>query len=168
MYYNDQSDNHESVQSSQHIDDGRDGSGKLHRRKRSTQNTFNAHRSSNKTNMSMLADISKPVYYDGKEVTTAKDLLDNFKLDSFYECKEKLALDEDKPKEIDEKFLKMIQEARPGGHFFEHSVGDKMLYFKKIDRIRYDVVEAERMRKQQALEAELAKLRDEQGLNKKS
>ena len=37
-----------------------------------------------------------------------------------------------------------------------------MLYFKKVDRIKYDVVEAERLRKQALLESELAKLKEEQ------
>ena len=54
--------------------------------KKSSIPTFSAPRGSNKTNLSSVTgEISKPVFYNGKEITTAKDLLDNIKLDNFYE-----------------------------------------------------------------------------------
>jgi len=65
------------------------------------------------------------------------------------------------PPEIDDKFLELIKEQRPAGEYYQHSRGDKLLYLKRVDKLRYDVYEAEELRKQKKLEEELAQLKQE-------
>ena len=48
-------------------------------------NTFSQARGSNKTNTTLGNNFERPVVYNGVEITTAKDLLDNFKLESFHD-----------------------------------------------------------------------------------
>ena len=47
------------------------------------------------------------------------------------------------PPHIDEEFAKLIEEAKPAGNYFQQSLGDKLLYIKRIDKLKYDVVEQE-------------------------
>ena len=111
----------------------------------------------------------KTIIYEGKEIRTYDDLLANFHLDSFEECMRKKALVDpetgkslDKvPPEIDDKFLELIKAQRPAGEYYQHSRGDKLLYLKRVDKLRYDVYEAEELRKQKKLEEELEKLKQE-------
>ena len=107
-----------------------------------------------------------PIMFDGKEVNTIQDLMDNFKLDNYEDAKRKRemqAKDPDnpmpQPKDVDQAYWDQIQQYRPSGAYYEHSHGDKLLYMKKVDRIDYDLVDAFRARKQAQLEEELEKLK---------
>ena len=114
-----------------------------------------------------------PIMFDGKEINTIHDLINNFKLDTYEEAAEKRkhqVEDPDMPlptkNDIDENFWDMIQNYRPIGAYYEHSHGDKLLYMKKVDKINYDVVGAYRERREKQLEEELKKLKEEKEANK--
>jgi len=42
---------------------------------------------------------------------------------------------------IDPNFLQLVNESRPIGHYFEQTMGDKLLYIKRIDGLQYDILE---------------------------
>lgn len=94
--------------------------------------------------------------FDGKEISTIHDLIDNFKLDTYEEAKAKREAqveDPDNPvphpNDIDDYYWDLIHKYRPNGAYYEHSHGDKLLYMQKVDRIDYDLVNAHRLRKEQ-------------------
>lgn len=104
--------------------------------------------------------------YEGTEIKTVQDLLDNFHLDTFdvslVKNKAEAEADSLSPSKIDDIFAHLIHSERPGGQYYEHSLGDKLLYLKRVDKIKYDLVAAEKIRKQEALDKELAAMREEQ------
>ena len=63
------------------------------------------------------------------------------------------------PEFVDERFRKMIAEKRPKGEYYSQTMGDKLLYLKRIDGLDYDVVEQEQLRLQRKLEEELEMMR---------
>ena len=80
------------------------------------------------------ADIP-PIMFDGKEISTIHDLIDNFKLDTYEEAKAKREAqveDPDNPiphpNDIDDYYWDLIHKYRPNGAYYEHSHGDKLLY----------------------------------------
>ena len=122
------------------------------------------------TNAQQIAQLEiKPIIYEGKEINTMLDLLENFKLDTYQEAmarKEKELDDygnmvEAPPIPVDDTYWSMIDEKRPAGEYYQHSLGDKLLYMKRVDKIHYDLVEADKIRKEKQLEEELARLREE-------
>ena len=63
------------------------------------------------------------------------------------------------PAGIDEEFLRLIAEQRPGGEYYQQSQGDKLLYMKRIDRLRYDVAEREQERLAKKMEDEIERIK---------
>ena len=132
--------------------------------KSSAHGSIGTHRGSSKSHMTLE---EKPIMYEGKQIKTFDDLLANFHLESFQETMAKKAQIDpetgksmDKtPLEVDDEFLKLVHEARPKGEYYEHSRGDKLLYLKRVDKLRYDVYEAEEQRKAKKLNEELIQLK---------
>lgn len=102
-----------------------------------------------------------PIVFDGKVINTIHDLINGFKLDTYEEAKARMDKEREMrgeddlpeesmpgPKDIDENYFQMVQQYRPIGAYYEHSTGDKLLFIKNVDKIRYDLVDAHRERRQ--------------------
>jgi hypothetical protein len=87
-------------------------------------------------------------------VTTHKELKDLIKIPSFEEAvgyvralraKENESIvpeaDRNPCTKVDPTYHGLVQECKPVGRYFEQTMGDKMLYLKRIDGLSYDVVE---------------------------
>lgn len=88
-----------------------------------------------------------PLKYNGHVVTTHKELQDKIHIDSFEDVihghirkiREREnetnvpEIDRDPANKIDPKFFQLVQESRPVGQYFEQSMGDKLLFLKRID-----------------------------------
>ena len=53
----------------------------------------------------------------------------------------------------DEQFASLIDKVKPKLNYYEQSYGDKLLFFERVDRLRYDIVEEEKLRKARREEA---------------
>ena len=93
--------------------------------------------------------------YNGVVVNTYLEFLPLIKLDTF-ETVIQRGLDEkkaardlempigdriDRDTQIDEEYLALVNKSRPYGQQFKQSLGDKLLFLKRIDRLQYDVIE---------------------------
>ena len=58
-------------------------------------------------------------------------------------------IDRDPCSKIDPVFFKLIQESRPFGQYFEQSMGDKLLFLKRIDGLDYDIVDEYQKKKRE-------------------
>ena len=56
-------------------------------------------------------------------------------------------IDRDPANKIDPKFFQLVQESRPVGQYFEQSMGDKLLFLKRIDGLSYDIIEEHQRKK---------------------
>ena len=64
-------------------------------------------------------------------------------------------------KEIfDEQYLQLISKVKPDLNYYEQSFGDKLLFFRRVDKLKYDIVEEEKLRKERQLQLDLQKARD--------
>lgn len=48
--------------------------------------------------------------------------------------------DRDITNRIDPVFFNLVQQSRPHGVYFEQSMGDKLLFLKRIDHLKYDIL----------------------------
>ena len=48
---------------------------------------------------------------------------------------------------------------KPQKKYYEESVGDKLLYIERVHKLKYDIVEEHKLRKQRAIDIELEKAR---------
>ena len=53
----------------------------------------------------------------------------------------------------------MIERVKPQKKYYHQSVGDRLLYLSRVHKLKYDVVEEHKLRKQRALDIELEKAR---------
>ena len=44
---------------------------------------------------------------------------------------------------IDEKYFRMVQNVKPKTEYYKQSLGDKLLFLERVDRLKYDVLEEE-------------------------
>ena len=95
-----------------------------------------------------------PLKYQGQVVTTHKELRDLISIDSFEDAigyvravraKENESsvpeVDRNPCTKVDPTFHGLVQECKPVGQYFEQTMGDKLLYLKRIDGLSYDVIE---------------------------
>ena len=98
----------------------------------------------------------KPIYYKGSQITTYNDILDHLDLDLLNPGKIKA-----ESKELfDEEFFKLIQRVKPDIKYFEQGFGDKLLYLRRVDKLKYDILEEQKLRKQRAFQLEMKKARE--------
>lgn len=94
-----------------------------------------------------------PVRYNGQIVSTHKELKDLIQIDSFQDVighirkirhvENVLSLPEserDPVNRIDPKFFNLVNESRPVGMYYEQTIGDKLLFLKRIDGLQYDII----------------------------
>jgi len=43
--------------------------------------------------------------------------------------------------------LKLISRIKPGLNYFEESFGDKLLFFRRVDKLKYDILEEGKLKK---------------------
>lgn len=55
----------------------------------------------------------------------------------------------------------MIDGQRPHGPYYEQVFGDKMLFLDNVDHLRYDIIEQGQIKKQEQLEKQLTKLKND-------
>ena len=59
----------------------------------------------------------------------------------------------------DDQFAKLIERVKPQKKYYHESVGDRLLYLSRVHKLKYDIVEEHKLRKQRALDIELEKAR---------
>ena len=47
----------------------------------------------------------------------------------------------------DKNFAKLIEKVKPKCNYYEHKFGEKILFFDRVDGLKYDIVEEEKLRK---------------------
>ena len=125
-----------------------------------------------KKNNTSLQDESQPITYNGVVVNTYLEFLPLIKLDSFETVvqrglDEKAARDLEMPigerlpadPQIDEDYLALVNKSRPYGQQFKQSLGDKLLFLRRIDRLQYDVIEEAQRKKKEILQEEIKQIR---------
>lgn len=104
----------------------------------------------------------KPLTYNGKVVNSQNELKDLIKFDSFEEViygkiakirereneYEMPEADRDPANKIDPKFYNLVQECRPVGTYYDSTLGDRLLFLKRIDGLSYDILEEHSKKKE--------------------
>lgn len=106
-----------------------------------------------------MESFMKPIYYNGQKIVVYDDILQFIEFDM---VKDMLNLPKDDyRREIqrDEQFAKLIERVKPQKKYYHQSVGDRLLYLSRVHKLKYDVVEEHKLRKQRALDIELEKAR---------
>lgn len=107
----------------------------------------------------------KPLFYNGTQIRNHSDLLEHLDLNLLNRESVRKANDEFR---VDEMFLKLTKRVKPEIKFYEQSMGDRLLYIDMVDRLTYDIVEENRLRKQRQLELEMEEARQLRDANKGS
>jgi|TARA_B110000305_G_C19313260_1_gene575061 hypothetical protein len=86
----------------------------------------------------------KPLFYNGTQIRNHSDLLDHLDLNLLNKESVRKA---NKEYNIDDMFLKLTKRVKPDIKFYEQSMGDRLLYIDMVDRLTYDIVEENKLRK---------------------
>lgn len=105
----------------------------------------------------------KPLFYNGTQIRNHSDLLDHLDLNLLNKESVRKA---NKEFNIDDMFLKLTKRVKPDIKFYEQSMGDRLLYIDMVDRLTYDIVEENKLRKQRQLELEMEEARQLRDANK--
>ena len=89
-----------------------------------------------------IEKYSKPIYYQGKIITTYSDILDHLDLDLMNKETVRDAQKEIAEKGIqDNQYQKLVERVKPNIRFFEQGLGDKLLFLRRVDKLEYDIME---------------------------
>ena len=108
------------------------------------QNEKTADGKDSKEEVSHSERYLKPLYYNGCQIRNHSDLLEHLDLNLLNKESVRKA---NKEFNIDDMFLKLTKRVKPDIKFYEQSMGDRLLYIDMVDRLTYDIVEENKLRK---------------------
>lgn len=101
--------------------------------------------------------LNRPIIHQGQVIKNSEDVRPLLKLSPLdineFEKDTKEKVKEAAKEYGDEQFAKLIEKVKPKLKYYEQGYGDKLLFFRRVDRLRYDIVEEEKLRRARQEEA---------------
>lgn len=90
--------------------------------------------------------FNAPIYYKGEQIKNTDDIKKHLHLGA------NLKEDMKSSNEIfDDRYLHLINRVKPDLPYYAQSFGDKMLFFRRVDKLKYDIIEEQKLLKERNL-----------------
>ena len=61
---------------------------------------------------------------------------------------------------FDERYMNLINRVKPDKPYYQQGFGDRMLYIRRVDKLKYDIIEEQKLLKERNLQRELQRARE--------